>query len=317
MPLEKLREYLTFTKRERIGIVVLIFILIALLIIPELYKKNSLTINQEEIRKYEEAMASLSRKADTESKEGLTGIQPEKSTARLSPFDPNKLEEKGWKLWGLDDHVIQTIDHFRKKGGHFREPEDLQKIYGLSEEKFRSMLPYIQIQHEPGYHGKEFPNKKYIRSDLTQRNNQQKFPEKKNPVHSLIDINKADSNDFLNIYGIGPKLAGRIIHFREKLGGFYSIDQLAEIYGLGDSTFILMRTSFTIDNHAKDSLKKIDINHCDFHELRQHPYIRYAVAKLLIEYRNQHGPFLNLEDLEKLHAINKQILEKIIPYLKI
>jgi DNA uptake protein ComE-like DNA-binding protein len=288
--------------------------MIPLLIIPELFRKDSLTINREEIRKYEQALASLNKKTYPDS----TAVPETKSknfSGIFSTFDPNALDKAGWKSFGLDDRVIQTIDHYRKKGGIFRSAEDLRKIYGLSEEKFQLMMPYVRFQNELK---NKIANKKHSTTDFVLRSNDQhKFIGEKKQVEIFVDINRADSNDFLNLYGIGPKLAGRIIHFREKLGGFYSIDQLAETFGLADSVFHSIRPFLVIANHAKDSLKKIDINHCDFHELSQHPYIRYSIAKVLIEFRNQHGSFQALQDLEKLHGINREILSKIIPYLKI
>lgn len=312
---DKVREYLSFTRRERIGIVVLIFILIPFLIIPELFRKKSLRINLEETRKYEKAIAALNNKMVPDSTVVASESQPKKLSERFSIFDPNQLDKEGWKLFGVDDRVIQTIDHYRKKGGIFKSPGDLRKIYGLSEEKILIMIPYVRIQNEK--HSETFNYKNYKRENIPGENHRKKLNEKKLYVEPLVDINNADSNDFLNLHGIGPKLASRIVHFREKLGGFYSIDQIAETFGLPDSVFRSIKPFLLLGNHAMDSLKKIDINHCDFRELSQHPYIRYSIAKVLIEFRNQHGPFANLQDLEKLHTINKELLDKIIPYLKI
>jgi DNA uptake protein ComE-like DNA-binding protein len=311
---DKIREYLSFTRRERIGIGVLIFILIPLLIIPELFRKKNLTINLEETRKYEEAIASLNKKMIADSSEA-TESQSIKLSERFSSFDPNQLDKAGWKSFGLGNRVIETIDHYRKKGGIFRNPGDLRKIYGLSEEKIRIMIPYVRIQNEK--QAEIFNYKKYKQAFIHDEIPQNKQKEKKFFVEPLLDINSADSGDFLNLHGIGPKLAGRIVHFREKLGGFYSIDQVGETFGLADSVFRSIKSNLLIGNHAIDSLKKIDVNHCDFRELSQHPYIRYSIAKVLIEFRNQHGPFVNLQDLEKLHGLNKELLDRIIPYLKI
>jgi DNA uptake protein ComE-like DNA-binding protein len=310
---DKVREYLSFTRRERIGIAVLILILIPLLIIPELFRKKSLTINLEETRKYEKAIASLSKMVPDSAEAAES--QSKKLSERFSSFDPNQLDKAGWKSFGLDDRVIETIDHYRKKGGIFKNAGDLRKIYGLSEEKIRILIPYVSIQNQNQH--EIFNHKKFKQGIIPDRIHQNKLNEKKFYAEPLLDINSADSSDFLNLHGIGPKLAGRIVHFREKLGGFYSIDQVGETFGLADSVFLSIKPFLLIGNHAIDSVKKIDINHCDFRELSQHPYVRYSIAKVLIEFRIQHGPFVNLQDLEKIRAINKELLDRIIPYLKI
>ena len=309
---DKVRNYLSFTRRERIGILSLVLIMIVVLIIPELFKKNSLTINQEEFRKYEQAIASLDKKKLSDSAIAAESTI-QKSSRKFSAFDPNNLDKAGWKSFGLDDRVIETIEHFRIRGGIFKRPEDLRKIYGLEEEKIQIMVPYVRIRNRNG----DETLKENSYQHKNSLHNYSRQHERKNFAASVLDINRADSNEFLNLYGIGPKLAGRIVHFRQRLGGFYSIDQIAETFGLTDSLFRSIKPFLIIRDHARDSLKKIDINHCQFEELSQHPYIRYAVAKLLIEFRNQHGPFVNLGELEKLHAINRDLLDKIIPYLKI
>ena len=314
---ERVKEYLSFTRNERIGITVLIFIMILLLIIPELFKRNSLSINQEEIRKYELAVSSLTKSSLNDSPARVKSISDQKEPQSLSFFDPNTLDIEGWKLLGLNDHVIQTIDHYRKKGGHFKRAEDLKKVYGFTEEKYKQLIPFILIKNEQEV---KLSDKEYYRLDIDNpkaREKQKYALRKNNPEKKYVDVNRADSLDFLSFRGIGPKLAGRIVHFREKLGGFYSIDQIAETYGLPDSVFRSIKTFLQIRDDAKDSLKKIDINICDYKELSQHPYIRYALARTMIEFRNQHGPFVNLQDLEKLHLTNREILDKVMPYLKI
>jgi competence protein ComEA len=311
---DHVREYLSFTRKERLGIVSLVFIMIALLIIPELFKKNSLRINKEELRKYEQAIASLNQKKFSDSAFAIE-TSPQKFSRKFAAFDPNELDNAGWKSFGLNDRVIETINHYRKKGGIFKHPEDLRKIYGLDEAKIQIMMPYVRIRNK----NEEaiLKKKNYKHENLQFAHNHDEQEKKKNIAFAVLDVNSADSIDFLNLNGIGPKLAGRIVHFRQKLGGFYSLDQIGETFGLTDSVFRSIKPFLMIADHARDSLKKIDINHCQFAELSQHPYIRYSVAKILIEFRNQHGPFMNLQELGRLHTINREMLEKIIPYLKI
>ncbi|HEY1166579.1 MAG TPA: helix-hairpin-helix domain-containing protein, partial [Chitinophaga sp.] len=130
----------------------------------------------------------------------------------------------------------------------------------------------------------------------------------------IIFINAADSSAWEALPGIGPTLAARLIRFREKLGGFYSIAQVAETYGLPDSTFKKIQASLRLDS---GSLKKLNINQMDEKSLGQHPYIRYKLARLIVQYRNNHGPFSHPEDLYNIPLVNDSIYRKLEKYISL
>lgn len=127
-----------------------------------------------------------------------------------------------------------------------------------------------------------------------------------------IAINSADSAAWEALPGIGPTLAARLIRFREKLGGFYSVSQVAETYGLPDSTFKKIQPSLRLDS---GSLKKLNINQMDEKSLAQHPYIRYKLARLIVQYRSVHGPFIGPEDLYNIPLVNDSIYRKLEKYI--
>ena len=112
--------------------------------------------------------------------------------------------------------------------------------------------------------------------------------------------------------GIGSKLAARIITFREKLGGFYSLDQVGETYGLPDSTFQKIKQWLKLENAL---VKKININTATVDEMKFHPYIKYSLANPIVAYRNEHGPFSRIEDIKKVMAVTEDVYKKIAPYL--
>ena len=114
--------------------------------------------------------------------------------------------------------------------------------------------------------------------------------------------------------GIGPVLSKRIVSFRQKLGGFYSVDQVAETYNLPDSTFEKIKKYLLPGSKA---IKKININSATIEELKAHPYINYSVANAIFQYRQQHGKFNSIDDLKKIVSIDDQLLQKIAPYLSI
>lgn len=128
----------------------------------------------------------------------------------------------------------------------------------------------------------------------------------------IIEINKADTAAFIALPGIGSKLAARIVLFRNRLGGFVSVEQIREVYGLHDSVFSMIRPRLICDSSF---VRKIDINQCAVDELKAHPYIRWNNANALIAYRKQHGGFKSPTDLAKLVNVDQAFIEKISPYL--
>lgn len=219
-------------------------------------------------------------------------------------FDPNTISTADWKRLGLRDRTIKTIENYVSKGGHFYKPEDLQKIYGLYDDEYERLKPYIKIES-----GSSKPNDDFV----SLKSKEEIQPAKTYAArYSIIDVNTADTSAFISLPGIGSKLASRIVTFREKLGGFYSVEQIGETYGLPDSTFQKIKQYLKLDN---PSVKKININTATVDELKAHPYIKYSLANPIIAYRNEHGSFSNLEDIKKVMAVTEDVYKKIAPYL--
>ncbi|RYZ57831.1 MAG: helix-hairpin-helix domain-containing protein, partial [Chitinophagaceae bacterium] len=136
--------------------------------------------------------------------------------------------------------------------------------------------------------------------------------EERKPV--LININEADTAAFISLPGIGAKLSARILSFREKLGGFYSVEQVGETYGLPDSTFQKIKGRLQVD---EGRIRKINVNTATKDELKLHPYVRWQLANVIVEYRNQHGAFKSLEELKNIVLIDEGVFEKIRHYLSL
>jgi len=129
---------------------------------------------------------------------------------------------------------------------------------------------------------------------------------------SFLDINMADTSAFINLPGIGNKLAARIVNFRNKLGGFYSIEQVGETFGLADSTFQKIKPFLRL---ADSTVKKFDVNIASADELKSHPYIRWQIANAIVAYRQEHGTFTKIEDIRKVMAVTADDFKKISRYI--
>ena len=225
-------------------------------------------------------------------RENKTSLQ-----THLLTFDPNTIGLEDWKKLGLSDRTIRTIQNFKSKGGKFRKPEDIGKIYGMRKELFETLLPYVNIS-KPESH----------KPDTSQRI--LSFHRRK-PEIVPFDINTADTSLLIALPGIGSKLANRIIGFRDKLGGFYSIAQVKETYGLTDSTFLMVQPYLLITS----PVKMINLNTAGEVELKNHPYIRWTLAKTIISYREQHGRFKDIADLHSIKSLAPDVITKLQPYL--
>lgn len=130
---------------------------------------------------------------------------------------------------------------------------------------------------------------------------------------SPLDINKADSIEFEKLPAIGEKLSSRIVRYRERLGGFISVLQLKEVYGISDSAYKLIFPLLTIDKDFKP--QQIDINAVEYAALRRHPYATHEFTKLLLAYRKANGLYKDELELEKVEQLDKSIIQKLLPYL--
>jgi DNA uptake protein ComE-like DNA-binding protein len=127
-----------------------------------------------------------------------------------------------------------------------------------------------------------------------------------------IAMSEADSILLQIVPGIGPALSGRIIKYRENLGGFHSKEQLSDIFGLKPEVSTEIWNYF---DFIPLITKKIPINTADINQLSVHPYISYGEAKVVIAYRNQHGKFSSTDDLLKIRIFKKEWINQIAPYL--
>lgn len=129
-----------------------------------------------------------------------------------------------------------------------------------------------------------------------------------------IPFSEADSVTLQIVPGIGQATAGRIIKYRENLGGFHSKNQIQEVFGVKSETADAVWEYFEFDPKI---LRKLKINTATLEELAKHPYISYGEAKVLVAFRNQHGEFTAAEDLLKVKIFKAEWVEKIKPYLDI
>lgn len=303
------KSYFHFTRKERNGILFLtslaLFAVLASILYPYI-----LIHTPQPATYYADDIARLEAKApDTASK--YPRYTNEYKRYKSSPngykhpggelfyFDPNTLSESEWKRLGLRDKTISSIKNYLAKGGRFREATDIKKIWGLQEELAKRIIPFARIT--------KLPEKQFVWETSFKK----AYPSK---TYHTIDINSGDSTVLTGLPGIGPKLSQRIIKYRDKLGGFYSVDQVSETFGLADSTFRKIRAWLQVD---KENIKTININTATIEELKSHPYIRYHLANALIQYRQQHRGYTLVSEIRNIMLVDDTTYQKLAPYLTI
>lgn len=303
-----LKDITRFTKADRIGILFFVLAIGSFVVLPRLLAPNPepLVLNQDSVLVM--AMDTLQqrqfRKLPFRRAENEQAFRYERTTGKgftegeLFRFDPNTNAMQDWQRLGLNERTSKTILNYVSKGGKFYKPEDLQKIWSMPEGFYERVKNYVVITSVKKAF-QPFP----AREPKFER-------EEKKPI--LIDVNGADTTAFIALPGIGSKLSARIIVFREKLGGFHSVEQVAETYGLPDSTFQKIKGRLQVDGSA---VRKININSATKEELKVHPYIRWQLANALVEYRNQHGPFKTLEEIKNIVLIDETTFQKLVHYL--
>jgi DNA uptake protein ComE-like DNA-binding protein len=222
-------------------------------------------------------------------------IAADVSKGELFYFNPNELPEKEWMRLGFSEKQVRSIKNYESKGGSFRSKDDVKKMYAISESEFNRIAPYIDLPKEKSAEPKTF--KKISKPFLT------------------VDIGTADTSELNKLPMVGEILAFKIYNYREKLGGFYSVSQLKEVYGLRDSAYMIILPHLILKDSS--NLRKMNLNTAGYEELNMHPYINSKIANVVLAYRKQHGPFQDITDLQKVALVDAELYRKIAPYLKV
>lgn len=222
----------------------------------------------------------------------------------LFSFDPNTANEQDFLRLGLPPGTVRSILNYRSKGGRFKSVEDVGKIYTLDETDFERLKPYMLF---------DGLQQQKAALPVAYSETTEKAGRRSTAVQTPLDINLAGEEEWQRLPGIGEKRSQQIIKYRTSLGGFLSTDQVAEMYGLPDSVFQRIRPLLKME-HA--DVRKIDINSATPELLDVHPYVSIKQAKLIVSYRDQHGPYASVDDLARIAAFSdRKWLEKVKPYL--
>jgi competence protein ComEA len=292
-----IRDYFTFSSRERTGILILLILVILVIGINLMLRHYSWPVKDYDYTAYNQQVDSFRKSLSLSDKLVDEDQEIENpSTVQLFPFDPNTATRDEFIQLGIKERIAGRIIAYRTKGGRFGRKEDLMKIYGFDRLTYSTLIPYITIktQSKNTYKG-------YQRSE-----------EEIHFTGSMVEINSSDTAELKTLYGIGSVLAHRIVKYRWLLGGFYNTSQLSEVYGISDSLYLTIKNRIRVDTTL---LKPIDINEATEAQLGRHPYIGNYTAKAIIAFRKSAGRISSLEELQRNKIIPAGMENKIKIYL--
>lgn len=294
-----------FNRTERYGIIALLVILSIVISLPYFYEAKTVD-NTKSLERFLADIESFEndviQHSDSVQKSRQYNFQQMDRTAaetRLQPFpfDPNNLPAEQWEKMGLKDWQIKTIKNYESKGGKFYTKDDLKKMYCLKATEYEILEPYIVIQQ-------------------TKKNTFTTPARVEKPTTNivLVELNSADSAQLTTLYGIGPAFAKRIIKYRNLLGGFYTKQQLTEVYGFDQSKLDQISAKISVNPQI---IKKININTAKIDELKKHPYLDYYVAKAIVDRRIAKGNYTSLEQLKEISLIHSELFVKLSNYVSV
>lgn len=287
-----IRNYFGFTLREANGFIVLMCIVVVAIVSPVVYR-TLLPVSPLPPQAEIELLNELSEK-----KKQYNATTKKQADITYFEFDPNTASEADLIKLGLNKYLVKRMIKFRESGGKFKVKKDLLRVYGFDTLKYEVLQAYINLPDS-------------LESPMYTQN-RKTFTERKTVYYEL---NTSDSVSLIRINGIGPATARRILKYRNKLGGFYSLAQLREVYGL-DTSNINSFEKYLLPPDT-NQIVKLNINTADFDALQAHPYIRKFLAKLIVAYREQHGDYQTEADLLKIKPLTAEAYIKMRPYIKV
>ena len=226
------------------------------------------------------------------------------AAAELFPFNPNEADSATLLRVGLKPWQVRNLLKYRRKGGRWRSADDFRRLYGLTEEEFQRLRPYIIIPPSAEENQNSLAKESGRRDSLRRI-----YPEKFGEL-TVLSLNAADTTLLQRIPGIGRYRAAQICRYRERLGGYISTEQLREIGDLPDG----IEQWFEIG--AGETPRQIDVNKSDFKTLLRHPYLSYDQVCAIMRFRQKFGSLRSWSDLRNSPDFSETDFQRLAPYFK-
>ncbi len=200
-----------------------------------------------------------------------------------SPFRIDTVSARYLQAIGaLTKRQAEAFIRWRDRSG-FRDMEEVRACYVVDDSVATALEPYIL-----------FPER-----DLS-------------PWEVPVELNRADSAALRRVVGIGPKSVTAILNYRARLGGFYRVEQLAEVREVTEANYEKISQQICCDSNE---IQKIDINFAAPSQLQRHPYIAPRLLRRLLKQRALKGGWNSTQELIEQHILTSEEAERLRPYL--
>lgn len=318
-----MNDYFYFTKRERNGMLLLIGLSLLFLVLPGIMQQFR-TVEKYEFQEFKQLMAeakidiSAERKIASKESINLSLLNPQ-------PIDPNLADKQAFLNLGLSPKLVKTILNYRSKGGDYSTPENLRKVYGMTDSDFQRILPYLIFTPNP----KQVTKKQPIAIAVSQ-------PTLKIPsVVIQVPTQKFNPNTIakegLLSLGLPEKIVDRMIKFRNAGGQFFQPEELKKVYGMKEEWVeqllpwmeVIKKkrgTPAEIELRKKKTKKKenpiTDINKANFEDWQKLWGVGNYYADKIMDYREKLGGFIAVEQILEIKELPDSVKQSILPALR-
>ncbi|MEY3398949.1 MAG: hypothetical protein RL220_1543 [Bacteroidota bacterium] len=298
---EQLKDLFYFHESARKGILWLALLMAASVVFRIILPLLSSKETPDNLAIYQSWMASVSGVPLTSTDQEQLSVgnenfkRTEISELPMRPlFNPDTASLKTWMNYGLDRKQANTVVKYLKSGGQLRSRKDLLKIKIIDTSTFENISPFLDLP------------------DSLEKRDYTGIPNEVKQSESLIiDINTADTAELKLLPGIGSYFARKIVEYRNRLGGFYDLEQIREVKGLKPETFDIIKPHVQV---KAGTWKKIDVNGFDETHFN-HPYLNKTQIRTLAAWREKHGPYVSAEQIKQAAMLSDSEIIKLLPYL--
>lgn len=294
------RIYFVMTAEQWLGVVVLVVLVVGTLMVVKRFQpsKEDETVwvndsTKSQFADYQEKQDSI-RKAQWRRQRDTIAV-------RMQVFDPNTADSSTLVHLGFKPWQAKNMVKYRAAGGKYRKPEDLKKLYGMTDSMFQALTPYIYIARE------EVDS---LAVDSLRKDSLPRWKEENKDT--ILNLRTADTVELKMIHGIGSYRARQIVRYREQLGGFVSVEQVLEAKGMENVDADSLLAHFWIDSVK---IEPMNVNSVGVQRLSRHPYLRFEQAQAIYELRRKKIRLDSIQQLQQIECISAETLEKIAPYL--
>ncbi len=144
-----------------------------------------------------------------------------------------------------------------------------------------------------------------------------------------VDLNRAPAEEIARLPRVGMALAKAIVQARSERGGFASLAEVDQVRGVGPALLRVFDSLATLGDTARvrrwrpldqgpaRDAGPVNLNTASIAQLLGLRGIGPSRARAILAYRQSHGPFASLADLEKVPGLSPGLVRRLAPQVTI